>query len=437
MRKQTMKQGVPGAGLRPQVAAPIFVAAIAPLVLSACAVVSASSSNAGGDEHWVATWSASPMAADSVPGQDNSGFSNQTVRQVIHVSLGGRRLRVRLSNAYGTSPLNIGAAHVALKRSGASIVAGSDRAIAFNGSRSVTVPAGATMLSDPIDFEAPASADLVVSIHFPGSTGPITWHQLGMQTTYVSIPGDFTAATEMPLATTTTSRFVLSNVEVAAAYRAAGVVALGDSITDGYCSTLDANHRWPDYLSRRLNANNPNNTIAILNQGISGNRLLHDKYGQNSLARYDRDVLTQTGVTHVIVLEGINDIGAPGSLGLPAEEVGADEIISGLRQLIERAHERKLVILGGTLTPFEGTIFPGYYTAAGETKRKAVNTWIRTKADFDAVIDFDQVVRDPGHPTRLLPAYDCGDHLHLNDAGYEAMADSINLNLLRAPDSIR
>ena len=373
------------------------------------------------------------MAADSVPlpGLSNSGFSNQTVRHIAHVSIAGSRLRVRMSNAYGTGPLKIGAAHIALQSSAASIVSGSDRALTFNGNRSITIPAGALGLSDPVDLEVPAFADLAVSVYFPGTTGPITWHQLGMQTTYVSTPGDFTTAAEMPIASTATSRFVLADVEVAAAKKMGAVVTLGDSITDGYGSTVDADHRWPDYLSLRLNAGSAKSGMAVLNQGISGNRLLHDNFGPNSLGRYDRDALAQTGVTHIIVLEGINDIGLSGALKLPGEEVSADEIIGGLQQLIERAHERRLVILGGTLTPFEGTAFPGYYTPAGELKRQAVNAWIRTKSGFDAVIDFDQGVRDPSHPTRLLPAYDSGDHLHLNDTGYKAMADSINLKWLQ------
>jgi lysophospholipase L1-like esterase len=371
------------------------------------------------------------MAADSVPGESNSGFVNQTVRHITHVSTAGNQVRVRLSNAFGTDPLIIGAAHIALQSGGASIEAGSDRALTFNGNRSITIPARALALSDPVDFHVAALADLAVSIYFPDTTGPITWHQLGMQTTYISTPGDFTAATAMPVSTSATSRFVLADVEVATADKTRTVVALGDSITDGYGSTVDANHRWPDYLSQRLNAKNGKNGVAILNQGISGNRLLHDIFGPDALARYDRDVLAQAGVTHVIVLEGVNDIGIPGGLRRPTEEVSADEIIVGLQQFIERAHDKRLTILGGTLTPFEGTSFPGYYSAAGELKRQAVNSWIRTKAHFDAVIDFDQAVRDPTHPTRLLPAYDCGDHLHPNDMGYKAMADAIDLKLFR------
>jgi lysophospholipase L1-like esterase len=411
----------------------LIVAATTLFAFAACTGFPSASVKSGSEEYWVGTWSASPMAADSVPipGLNNSGFSNQTVRHITHISIAGNRLRVRLSNAYGTGPLKIGATHIALQSSAASIVSGSDRALTFSGNRAITIPAGAMVLSDPVDLEVPAFADLAVSVYFPGTTGPITWHQLGMQTTYVSTPGDFTTAVEMPVASTATSRFVLADVEVAAAKRLGAVVTLGDSITDGYGSTIDADHRWPDYLSLRLNAGNAKNGMAVLNQGISGNRLLHDKFGPNSLARYDRDALAQIGVTHIIVLEGINDIGLSGALGLPAEEVSADEIIGGLQQLIERAHERRLVILGGTLTPFEGTAFPGYYTPAGELKRQAVNAWIRTNAKFDAVIDFDQAVRDPSHPTRLLPAYDSGDHLHLNDTGYKAMAGSINLKLLQ------
>jgi lysophospholipase L1-like esterase len=408
----------------------ILAAATGSFVLAGCAGV-ASAPVKGGEGHWVGTWSASPMAADSVPGSNNAGLANQTVRHITHVSTAGNRLRVRLSNAYGKGPLNIGAAHVALQSSAASIVSGSDRALTFNGSRSITIPAGALVLSDPVDFDVPAFADLAVSVYFPGTTGPITWHQLGVQTAYISTPGDFTAAAALPVASSATSRFVLADVEVAAAKGIGAVVTLGDSITDGYCSTVDANHRWPDYLSLRLNAKDAKNGMAVLNQGISGNRLLHDNFGPDALARYDRDALTQAGVTHIIVLEGINDIGIPGAFALPAEEVSAEEIIGGLQQLIERAHERRLMIFGGTLTPFEGTTFAGYYTPAGELKRQAVNAWIRTKAGFDAVIDFDQAVRDPGHPTRLLPAYDCGDHLHPNDNGYKAMADSINLKLFQ------
>ena len=383
------------------------------------------------DGHWVGTWSASPMSADSVPGSTNNGFSNQTLRHITHVSIGGDRVRVRLSNAYGTQPLVIGAAHVALHSTAASIVAGSDRPLTFSGQPSITIPAGALALSDPVRLDVPALADLAVSIYVPGATGPTTWHQLGTQTTYVSPPGNFTATTTMPVATTEQSRFWLADVEVTASERIGAVVTIGDSITDGFNSTPDANHRWPDFLSQRLNAKHGNGKMAVLNQGISGNRLLHDIFGPDALARYDRDVLAQAGVTHVVVLEGINDIGLPGAFVPAAEAVSAAEIIVGLDQLVERAHEKGLKIFGGTLTPFEGTIFPGYFSPEKEAKRQAVNDWIRTSGAFDAVIDFDVATRDPSHPTRLLPAYDSGDHLHPNDTGYKAMADFVDLSLFR------
>ena len=385
----------------------------------------------GDDEHWVGTWGASPMSATSVPGSTNAGFSNQTVRHVAHISVGGERVRVRLSNAYGTQPLVIGAAHIALHGAGASIIAGSDRALTFGGQNSVTIPAGALMLSDPVRLAVPALADLAVSIYVPASTGPTTWHQLGTQTTYISPPGDFTASVTMPIASTEQSRFWLAAVEVSAAERIGAVATIGDSITDGYASTPDANHRWPDYLSQRLNSRPGHRKMAVLNQGISGNRVLHDIFGPNALARFDRDVLSQAGVTHVVVLEGINDLGLPGSFLPVSETVSATEIIVGLSQLAERAHEKGLKIFAGTLTAFEGTVFPGYFTPEKEIKRQAVNYWIRTNKVFDGVIDFDLATRDPANPTRLLPAYDSGDHLHPNDAGYKAMADFVDLALFR------
>jgi lysophospholipase L1-like esterase len=224
--------------------------------------------------------------------------------------------------------------------------------------------------------------------------------------------------------------YLLAGIEVIAPEATGAVVALGDSITDGYGSTPDAARRWPDYLSRRLAGSSKHAAMAVLNAGISGNRLLHDVIGPEALARFDRDVLAQPGVTHIIVLEGINDIGLPGYLQRPAEAVSSDDLISALDELIERAHSRGLRIYGATLTPFEQSGEP-YYSAEGEAKRQALNTWIRTRAPFDAVIDFDRVLRDPEHPTHLSPAFDCGDHLHPNDAGYEAMAASIDLGLLQ------
>jgi len=403
----------------------IVIAAIAALLAAGMAEAAHAPA-----EHWVATWTASPMAADSALDEANSGFNGQTVRQIARISIGGHRIRVRLSNAYGSHPLVVGAVHVALHAVGASTIAGSDRTILFNGKSSVTIPAGALVASDPVDLTVAPLSEIAVSLYFPVATGPVTWHQLGMQTTFISPLGDVTAAVSLPIASKSTSLYVLAGVEVMAGTEVGAVVALGDSITDGYASTVDAHHRWPNFLAQRLNDAEAPGRMAVIDEGISGNRLLHDTEGPNALARFDRDVLAQPGVTHLIVLEGINDIGMPGYMGRPEEEVTSEEIIGAYRQMILRAHEKGLKIYGATLTPFEGSGAP-YYSAAGEAKREAVNAWLRSQSEFDAVIDFDRIVRDPAYPTRLLPKYDSGDHLHPSDAGYQAMAASIDLHLLR------
>lgn len=376
------------------------------------------------------------MAADAAGDQANEGFGNQTLRQIAHVSLGGERLRVRLSNTFGSAPLVIGAARVALQSDGAAIVPESDRALSFAGQASIVIPPGALVVSDPVELAVPSLANLAVSVFVPEATGPTTWHAIASQNTYVSEPGDFSAALELPTAATRQSWFWLSGVEVLAPREAFSVVALGDSITDGYPSTLDANRRWPDLLSARLNAEagdaGPTGPgVGVLNQGVSGNRLLHDLLGQNASARFDRDVLAAPGVRHVIVMIGINDLGLPGVLGLPSQVVQASDIVRGLTFLVERAHANDLRVYGATLGPFEGTTFPGYFTPEGEAKRLAINAWIRDGGVFDAVIDFDAVLHDPDRPSQLLPELDSGDHLHPNDAGYAAMAAAIDLDLLR------
>ena len=274
-----------------------------------------------------------------------------------------------------------------------------------------------------------ALSNLVVSLYLPDTVVVNTFHSLGVQTTYVSSQGDFTAAATLPTASTTTSWFFLTGVSVATKRPPAAIVALGDSITDGYASTVDANRRWPNLLASRLQAAPHLRHVAVMDHGISGNRTLHDLIGPNALARFDRDVLVAPGAKWVVLLEGINNIGIPGAFGLAQEVVSANDIIFSYRQLIDRAHEKGLKFYGGTLTPFEGTIFPGYFTPAGEVKRQTVNQWIRTSGAFDAVIDFDKALRDPAHPTRMLPAYDSGDHLHPNDVGYQAMANFIDLSL--------
>jgi len=377
-------------------------------------------------DHWVGTWSASPQSVDPFTPANPASFTGQTIRQVLHTSVGGQTIRVRLTNEFGTDALTIGSAHVALQSSGAGIAGGTDRTLTFAGQGSVSIPKGAPMLSDPVDLDVPPLSNVVVTIYLPQATSNTTFHALGRQDTYISGPGDFTGAAAFPTATTTQSWYFLSGLEVLASSRSAAVVTLGDSITDGFASTVNANNRWPNILAERLQASRRFADVAVLDQGISGNRVLHDTIGPNALSRVDRDVLAASGVKFVTLLEGINDIGFSGFI--PTEEVSADQIIAGYRQIIARAHAQGLLIYGCTLTPFGG-LGPPYETPAGEAKRQAVNQWIRTSNAFDAVIDFDQVVRDPANPTHMLAAYDSGDHLHPNDAGYRAMAESIDLRL--------
>jgi lysophospholipase L1-like esterase len=390
------------------------------LALAGMAIAPATSakdtSSAG---HWVGTWSASPQAAYHA-----LELNGQTVRQTVHVSIGGTRVRVRLSNAYGADSLHIGAARVGLHSTGPSIAAGSDRVLTFNGSESTTIPAGALAISDPVNLRVRDRGDLAVSIYIPGNVHAATEHSLGLQTTYISPEGDFSGADSLPTANTTQSFYFLTGVEVDASRSSSAIVTLGDSITDGLHSTADANKRWSNRLAERLRSRKGGSTVAVLNAGISGNRILHDTVGTSASTRLDRDVLVQSGARYVIVLAGINDVGFPGS-------PSADEIIAGHRQIIDRAHAMGLKVYGGTLTPFQGFLPGIYYTAGGETKRQAINQWIRTSKAYDAVIDFDKAIRDPRNPATIRAAYDSGDNLHPNDAGYQAMADAIDLSLFR------
>ena len=352
-------------------------------------------------------------------------FNNQTLRLIVHTSIGGDRIRVVLSNAFGTAPLVVGAANVALRDKESAIVSRSSRPLKFSGSASTSVPSGAIIISDPVDLALPPTSDLVVDLYVPGDTAAsgsaVTMHTGANQTSYVSSTGNYAGAETFPVATTTGSWFVLARIEVAAPAAAGAIVALGDSITDGTRSTVNTNRRWPDLLAKRLaGANGPR--MAVMNAGIAGNRVLLDNAGPNALARFDRDVLSQTGVTHVIVMEGINDIGQARANPLPS----AADLIAAHRQLILRAHARGLKIYGATLTPFEGA---AYFTAEGEAKRAALNEWIRTGKEYDAVIDFDAAVRDPNQPTKFLAQYQSGDNLHPSDAGYQAMADAVDLSL--------
>jgi len=396
--------------------------------LAALAIVSTAAAAPHKGDHWVATWTASPEPASGGIAS-NEGFNNQTLRMIVHTSIGGPSVRVRFSNTYGAAPLTIGSAHIALRGEGSAIQPKSDRPLTFSGNPSVTIPPGALVLSDPVIMDVPQLSDLAISVFVPGNTGPATWHLTGHHPTYVAGPGDLTASPDLPGATTKPSWYWLSGVDVLARDSVQAVVAFGDSITDGATAKPDSNSDWPSELARRLaTAANHGRNFGVANEGVSGNRILHDLVGPNALARFDADVLAQPGVRYVIVLEGINDIGfsaakIPG-VDTAAQAVTADEIIAGLRQLIERAHEHGLKIFGGTLTPFEGA---RYATPEGEAKRQAVNAWIRTGGAFDGVIDFERAVQDPAHAGQISPAYDSGDHLHPSGAGYRAMGDAVNL----------
>ena len=352
--------------------------------------------------------------------------NNQTLRQIVRTSVGGSRVRVVLSNVFGTAPIAVGAADIAPRSGDASVVAASVKPVTFGGSPAATILPGAVLVSDPIDMAVAPLSDLVVDLFLPGELGtgpsPVTTHNGASQTNYLSQAGDHTGAAALPSPTRTGAWFLLARIEVMAPANAAAVVAFGDSITDGARSTVDTNNRWPDHLARRLAANG--RPVGVLNAGISGNRVLSDGAGVSALARFDKDVLMQTGVTHVVVMEGINDIGLARANPSPS----AADIIAGHKQLIERARARGLKIYGATLTPFEGA---AYFSPEGEAKRQAVNEWIRTSKAYDGVIDFDAVTRDPAAPARFLPAYDSGDHLHPGDAGYKAMGEAVDLALFR------
>lgn len=359
-------------------------------------------------------------------------FNNQTLRLIVHPTLGGDRLRIVLSNAFGTAPLVVGAAHVALREKDSAITSTTGRVLKFSGSAATTIPAGAVIVSDPVDLTFPANSDLAIDLYVPGDTAAtgstVTMHTGALQTSYVSGSGNYTGADTFPVATTTASWFLLARVEVVATPATGVIVAIGDSITDGTRSTPNTNNRWPDLLAKRLTqAAGPK--LAVVNAGIAGNRVLVDGAGQNLLARFDRDALAQTGVAYVIVLEGINDIGQGRANPLPS----AGDLIAGHRQLITRAHARGLKIYGATLTPFEGA---NYWTPEGEAKRAALNEWIRTGGEYDGVIDFDAATRDPNQPTRFLAPYNSGDNLHPSDAGYQAMANAIDLSLFGLKETV-
>ena len=434
---------------------------IAVLALVALAALPATAGAQSEGGRWIGTWSTGPLALDP-PASPEAGeaaaalpfgapvrLADQTLRQVVRTSIGGSEVRVTISNVFGTEPLAIGAAHVALRDEGARI--GDGAPLTFGGKASVTIEGGSTVMSDPVALDAPALGDLAVDLYLPGdtwsTTSPATIHSTGLTTNYVSSSGNHAGAQELPVESTLQQWFFLTRVDVRSATAPGAIVTLGDSITDGTGSTPDTNSRWPDFLARRLAEAYGDRAPAVLNVGIAGNRVLSDNpgfeflrqaglpvpesdgppnpnamFGPKALSRLDRDVLLQPGVTHVIVLESINDIG----MAFGGDEPTAGDLIAAHRTLIQRAHAQGLTIYAGTLTPFEGAL---YWTPDGEAKRRAVNAWMRTSGEYDAVFDFDAAVRDPDAPNKLRADYHPGDWLHPNDAGYEAMAAAIDLSL--------
>jgi len=387
-------------------------------------------------EHWVGTWATAavvrPPARPPAAGQQAPTavtLNNQTLREIVHVSIGGSHARVLLTNLFGAAPLAVGAAEIALREKDSRVVSGTNHPLTFAGRTSVTIPVGAVMMSDPVALTVPPMSDLAIDLFVPDdlSQANLTSHFGANQTSFISSTGNFAGSADFPVASTTPSWFFLGRVEVAAPARTGAIVTFGDSITDGTRSTPNTNSRWPDQLAKRLLAT-PTGAHGILNAAIAGNRLLSEAnipFGINALARFGRDVLDQPGATDVIVLEGINDIG----MARDAPNPSAEDLIAAHEQMAERAHEHGLKIYGATLTPYEGA---AYFSPAGEVKRQAFNAWIRSNKFYDGVIDFDAVVRDPQSPTRILARYDSGDHLHPNDAGYEAMGGAIDLKLFES-----
>lgn len=386
---------------------------------------------APGPARWVAAWAASPQTASS-RSQFVAGFEDRTIRNLLFNTLAGRRVRVRLTNAFGSRPLRIARATVAVQGSGAQLIPGTVRTLRFDGSHSVLIGPGDEIVSDPVNLNVPAMHRLAISVFVPGPTGPPTEHGEAKQVSYVA-PGDHAAdQSASAFRSQTQSWYLVDDLDVLTPVRTRGtVVALGDSITDGVGSTTGANASWPIDLARRLQARS-GSTLNVVDEGIGGNRVLNDSpcCGTNAVARFDRDVVARTAAKAVILLEGVNDIGAvlsTGRLNAPHTNVSAAQIISGYRRIIAQAHAARLKIYGATITPFKGA---RYWSARGEAKRDAVNRWIRTFGAFDGVIDFARAVRDPHNPDALAHRYDSGDHLHPNDAGYRAMADAVNLRAL-------
>ena len=373
--------------------------------------------------HWTGTWTTASALIDGAT------VENRTLRMLVRTSIAGESLRVRLSNAHGSEPVMIASTTIAVRKGEtAQIQTESLRNLTFGGEDSITIAPGALVISDPIAFQVAALSDLAVTMYAPGIVREISGHKSARQISYISPPGDYSASADMPVAEETESWYFATCIEVVTAPSTRGIVAMGDSLTDANVSTPNSNSRWPDQLARRLVAARGPTFAGVMNQGIGGNRICYDGQADNGQKRFDRDVLAQPGVTHLLLLLGTNDL--RNRRGALQQEAQASSMIAGLKQIGMRAKAAGLKAYVGTLMPYENEIFvPGCWTPAREIVRQEVNAWIRRGEIFDAVVDFDAALRDPEQPTKLLPQWDCGDHLHPSDAGYIHMGDAIDLSL--------
>ncbi|HEY6374972.1 MAG TPA: SGNH/GDSL hydrolase family protein [Edaphobacter sp.] len=382
--------------------------------------------------NWVGSWATSQQLPEPQNSLSTEDLRDATLRQIVHLSVGGPELRVHVSNAFGTTPLHLTAVHVARPSAagGGAIDPATDRALTFGGAQDVTVPAGAEFISDPVAFPVGALSDLAITLHMDAAPASQTGHPGSRATSYV-VHGDLVSTASLPDANKVEHWYQVSSVDVGEAAPGAAVVTLGDSITDGHGATTNGNDRWPDVLARRLQSDKKTQTVGVLNAGIGGNRVLLDGLGPNALARFDRDVLAPAGVRYLIVLEGVNDLGTltrDGEVGQAEHDALVHRILAAYEQMTLRAHAHGIKVIGATILPDGGS---GYYHAgpASEADRLAINQWIRSSKNFDAVVDFDKVMRDPAHPDRMLPAYDSGDGLHPSAVGYKVMGEAIPLSL--------
>lgn len=404
-------------------------------VLFLSLTLTAAAQSVPANPHWAGSWATSPMQPIPPDVPPTSIFENATLRQIVHLSTGGDYVRIRLSNVFGAGPMHIDGVHIAdaVDPASSQINTATDTEVTFNGKPDATIPAGAAYVSDPIQFDAKPMSNLAITFHFSQPPAPETFHDNSNETSYLA-HGDQVSAQELSDPTEINHWFWLTGVEVGSETRDRCIVAFGDSITDGWQSTLNGNNRWPDDLAERLQADADTRSVCVLNEGIGGNRVLLDGTGPAAVARLDRDVLSEPGVKYVILLEGINDIGhlaREGHVSQADIDTLVTQLTAAYQQIIDAAHASGLKIIGATLTPFRGS---SYYTEQGtefEAARQKVNAWIRQPGHFDGVVDFDKVTRDPAQPDRFLPAYDSGDHLHPNPAGYKAMAAAIKLQWFR------